>query len=288
MTNSLFDRPMTAVDDLLWTRPDDAATLKNWDKLATENPINAAIAQDDESGEMKKGAHEYETLLREVPGGTVLDLGCGYGRVAKYVLPRRAYGRYIGLDRSSVMLRVFAERYRARPEEQKTPLTLVRGEIDALPFPDGSIDAVVTSAVWIHNPKALVRRSVAEVRRVLKPGGKLLVFSSFPNAENPAYWQESFYSGWILPLLKRQDRNGPVRTYAESEIQELFADFGAAKIEGFGCRAVPTHLLPLHRMLNLYTWKQVATPINEFVCRRYAKGAAPLRLRMYHDVIASR
>ena len=94
---------------------------------------------------------------------------------------------------------------------------LVKGAIDDLPLRDGSIDAVITSAVWLHNPKSVVARSVREVFRVLKPGGKLLVFSSFPNGGNPANWQEKFYTEIILPLAGKTEKNGPVRTYSEGE-----------------------------------------------------------------------
>lgn len=282
-----FNRPMRALSPVIFAAAQDRASLKNWDELAAENPINAAIAQDDESGEIKKGAHEYETILRECPGGILLDLGCGYGRVAKYVLPQRTYAHYIGVDDSIEMLQIFERRYVTRQEEQSTPLTLLKTSIEDLPLADASVDAVLTSAVWLHNPKDVVRRSIAEVRRVLKPGGKLLVFASFVNGENPAYLQEWMYSKLVLRMRGQMRRNGPVRVYGEHEVRSLLTGFTRTDLTRVGCRVLPIHWLVIPRMLNLKIWKApIAYPFNTWACR--ALGRHSGRFCTHYDVIAAK
>jgi ubiquinone/menaquinone biosynthesis C-methylase UbiE len=280
-----FNRPMTKISQLIFARVDDASSLANWDRLASIDPIHAAIAKADERSEERVSSAAIETILRECPAGTVLDLGCGYGRLAKYLLPRRTYGHYVGLDDSAEMLKLFEQRRLARTEEGATPVTLVKGKIGDLPFPDASFDHVVISDVWLHNPKSVARASIEEVRRVLKPGGKILSFSNFMNAGNPAVWQETFYSRIILPLLGRSDANGPVRTYARSEVASLFRDFGAVRILAPRRRFVPIHLLCLPLTLNLWTWKQLAVRINRWLDSRLGPERGAM-FSLYHDVIA--
>lgn len=285
--SSLLSRPMQCATDHLYVPNGNKVSLKNWDALAAENPINAAISQDDDRGEIKKGAVEYAAFLREFPRGIVLDLGCGYGRMAKYVLPERAYDGYIGLDNSTTMLQVFEQRYASRPEERRTPLMLLQAGIDEIPLKDASVDAVVTSAVWLHNPKPVVRKSIREILRVLKPGGKLLAVGSFPNGSNPASWQEMLNSHVLLPLRGRQNANGPVRTYTPAEVRALFSSFKDVRLIPFGCRVVPIHLLILHRMLNLWTWKQLARPLNR-LAERVLHGRMAMRFATNIDVVATK
>jgi len=276
---------MRSLSGCIFATAEDRASLKNWDELAAENPINAAIAQDDERGEIKKGAHEYETILRECPGGVLLDLGCGYGRVAKHVLPQRTYQHYVGVDDSIAMLQMFERRHASRLEEQATPITLIKASIADVPLPDASVDAVLTSAVWLHNPKDVVRRSITEVRRILKPGGKLLVFASFVNRENPAYWQEWLYTEVGLRLRGQMRRNGPVRVYGQQEIRDLFSGFTHAEVIRLGCRVLPIHWMVIPRMLNLRIWKApIAKPFNDWACRLLGRHGA--RFCTHYDVIA--
>jgi ubiquinone/menaquinone biosynthesis C-methylase UbiE len=91
--------------------------------------------------------------------GRTLDLGCGTGRN----LPLLAAGRAIGLDSSLEALR------RARRRAAGAPL--VQASAEALPFRDGCFDTVVSGLVLcsVTDPP----RGLAEVRRVLRPGGTL-------------------------------------------------------------------------------------------------------------------
>jgi len=162
---------------------------------------------------------------------------------------------------------------------------LIKTSIADIPLPDASVDAVVTSAVWLHNPKDVVRRSIAEVRRILKPGGKLLVFSSFVNRENPAYWQEWLYSELILRLRGGMDRNGPVRVYGQKEVRGLLSGFTRVDIVRSGYRVLPIHLLVLPRMLNLRIWKApIARPFNDSACRILGRHRG--RFCAHYDVVA--
>ena len=108
--------------------------------------------------------------LGESPGQRVLDVACGTGRVALALRLSGGYlGTIIGLDRSSGMLREAAGQMR----RTNVPLLLVRGDAEHLPFPEASMDAVTClEAIEFFTRPAV---ALGEFRRVLKPGGTLLV-----------------------------------------------------------------------------------------------------------------
>jgi ubiquinone/menaquinone biosynthesis C-methylase UbiE len=123
-------------------------------------------------------------LAGGVGGGRVLDLGCGTGRN----LPLCGRGtRIVGLDpcRASLL--------KAR---RRTPgVPLVRARAEALPFRDGAFDTVVSGLVFcsVTDPP----RSLAEVRRVLRPGGVLRVLEHVRATGRVAAWlQDRTQPAW--------------------------------------------------------------------------------------------
>jgi ubiquinone/menaquinone biosynthesis C-methylase UbiE len=98
------------------------------------------------------------------PGGPVLELGCGTGDLQ---IDLRALGvAAVGMDLSPAMLRV------ARRKAGAAPFWLARARSQALPFPSGHFAAVVSTfpSDYIFDPATL-----AEVARVLAPGGRLII-----------------------------------------------------------------------------------------------------------------
>ncbi len=95
------------------------------------------------------------------PGCSVLDVACGPGFVAAAAADRGAVVR--GLDFSAAMLDVARRRFPG--------LSLDQGDAEALPYTDGSFDAVVSNFGIHHAPNPVA--ALAEARRVLRPGGRL-------------------------------------------------------------------------------------------------------------------
>jgi SAM-dependent methyltransferase len=101
-----------------------------------------------------------------VPGDRVLDVACGTGVVAREAARRAGPdGRVAGVDPNAGMLAV--ARARGGPVDYR------EGRAEALPFPDASFDAVVCQfgLMFVADRPA----AVAEMRRVLRPGGRLAV-----------------------------------------------------------------------------------------------------------------
>ncbi len=114
-------------------------------------------------------------LARGVRPGRVLDLGCGTGRSLPLFGPG---ARAIGVDpcRESLL----AARRRA------PGVPLVRARAEALPFRDHAFDTVVSGLVFCSVGD--VPRGLAEVRRVLKPGGTLRMLEHVRSGSRLAAW----------------------------------------------------------------------------------------------------
>ncbi|HEY6031571.1 MAG TPA: ubiquinone/menaquinone biosynthesis methyltransferase, partial [Gaiellaceae bacterium] len=100
-----------------------------------------------------------EAVVRE--GDAVLDAACGTGDLA--LADAKAGGRVTGLD--------FSERMLERARRKGPGLEWVQGDALALPFPDASFDAA-TVGFGVRNLDDL-EAGLRELRRVLKPGGRL-------------------------------------------------------------------------------------------------------------------
>jgi len=113
-------------------------------------------------------------LLALPHGARVADLGCGSGVFTE--LLRRAGYNSIGLDISGKLIQLGREKHPG--------LELIVGDAEKLPFDDESMDGVLLSNIVHHFPDP--SRLAAEVRRVLKGGGRFAAFD--PNRVNPFMW----------------------------------------------------------------------------------------------------
>jgi SAM-dependent methyltransferase len=110
----------------------------------------------------------------------VLDVGCGEGQITRAAAALDGVELAVGIDPTWNQITVARERGRASG--------FARAGADGLPFPDGSFDAVVACLVFEHIDA--VDRAIAEVSRVLRPGGRFCFFLNHPLMSTPE-------SGWI-------------------------------------------------------------------------------------------
>ena len=103
---------------------------------------------------------------------TIGDLGCGTGRASEAIAPFVA--RVIAVDASAAMLQ--AAKKRLQPFDN---VDLRRGDLEALPIDEAQLDAATLMLVLHHVTEPA--RALAEVARVLKPGGRLILVDMLPH-----------------------------------------------------------------------------------------------------------
>lgn len=106
------------------------------------------------------------------PGDRVLDLGCGTGTLAVMLQRHQPQAVITGLDGDERMLEM------ARRKTRQDGLDQIRWEKGLayeLPYPDETFDGVVSSLMTHHLTAANKRKTFAETRRVLKPGGRFFI-----------------------------------------------------------------------------------------------------------------
>ena len=144
----------------------------------TGNVLHSAMSYDFLTGPLLRPSEASLRLLAQVQAGQrVLDVGCGSGRLTlaaqKWV---GAGGEAVGIDPSPEMIQVARRKARRAGLGAKFEL----GVVEAMPFPEASFDVVLNRLMFHHLPSDLKQRGLAEMRRVLKPGGVCLIVDFEP------------------------------------------------------------------------------------------------------------
>jgi 2-polyprenyl-3-methyl-5-hydroxy-6-metoxy-1,4-benzoquinol methylase len=196
-------------------------------------------------------------LDRLDPGTRVLDVGCGEGVLVEEYASRLAIE---GVDANYASDRVR------------------QGSLLALPFPDGAFDCVVCLDVLEHLRHEDQARALGEIRRVLKPGGQLLL--SLPNL---AHLQSRIHFLFTGRLIRTASETKHPGDRPAGEYVRMLGDAGFAVTERRGVfPTVPvlTHLIRRHprRLAPVHRWLTRLLPVpgwcflNLLAARRLDRG----------------
>ena len=116
--------------------------------------------------------HLHAMLALIDPSLTIGDLGCGTGQVSELIAPHVA--RVVAVDGSTDMVQAARKRLKGLHQ-----VDIRRGDMEALPIDDGQLDVAITALVLHHVPDPA--RALAEVNRVLKRGGRILIVDMLPH-----------------------------------------------------------------------------------------------------------
>ncbi len=151
-------------------------------------------------------------MLAISPGDRVLDVACGPGNFSRDFAAAASDGLVVGLDASTTMLEV------AVRDTHLDNVAYVRGDASDLPFRDGCFDAVCCFAALylIEEPM----RALAEIGRVLAPGGRVALLASCKRGALP-----TFVTGGVVRRLSG------VRIFGRDELTAAMLDAGLVDVE---------------------------------------------------------
>jgi ubiquinone/menaquinone biosynthesis C-methylase UbiE len=178
-------------------------------------------------------AAAFMELSRLKPPARVADLGCGSG--AFTALLKHAGYDCVGVDLSAKLIEVGRRKY--------PHIEFAEGDIEHLPFPDGSFDGVLLSGVVHHFPDP--SRCAAEVFRVLRPGGRFVAFD--PNRMNPFMWLYRDRSSPLYSPVGVTENERPVLAREVVTVFERtgFHDVSSHYLSGLNYRYVASSLVRL-------------------------------------------
>ncbi|MFA7403102.1 MAG: class I SAM-dependent methyltransferase [Pelobacteraceae bacterium] len=169
-------------------------------------------------------ARKLPGLLSLTPEDKVLDIGCGYGGLLIYLKRRVGFTEVMeGLDSSGLMVT------RARTEMQRRGLdsciNIRQGMATKLPYPDGSLDVVLSTYVIKHLSDESLLEMFREVKRVLKPDGRFCLWEAAPS-------KNIYLQVFNLKLLKMGVSTTYLRT--SEQLRQSLESAGFCDLQPYG------------------------------------------------------
>ena len=145
---------------------------------------------------------------------TVLDIGCGGGRALERLASLASLGKVVGIDYSEDSVAV------ARKKNQRLIATgrveVLHGSVSSMPFPDETFDCVSAVETYYFWPD--IAADLAEVRRVMKPSGQMVIIAGM--------YRGSRFDKRNMRLI----RAGGMRCFSVQEFEETLQDAGFSAV----------------------------------------------------------
>lgn len=187
--------------------------MKDWDSLYQER----GVVQKEPSPK----AADAVSFFRTAGAPRVLDLGCGTGRHTAY-FARNGF-EVLGCDSSEAALRI------ARGVLPEVEFQVC--DVGSLPYRSRSIDGIFCHAVIQHGTLPAIKKTIAEMHRVLRRDGAL--FLTVTSTEHPEYLTGHEIEPGTKLHIDAIDGDMPHHYFTEQEMRELFGRFDIAKLEHY-------------------------------------------------------
>jgi demethylmenaquinone methyltransferase/2-methoxy-6-polyprenyl-1,4-benzoquinol methylase len=245
-------RTTESVARAAWTDPELADPHVHADKAGKVRSMFAAIAGKYDLNNRVHSLGRDQAWRRFAvraagvrPGDEVVDVACGTGDLTE-AFARSEAARVTGVDFTPEMLRVARKKQERLAAAERSKITYMEGDAQALPFGDGSVD-VVSIAFGIRNVAA-PERAIAEFSRILKPGGRLIVLEFDRPRAAPLRMLNDLYCGWLMPrtaTLIAGDRSGAYKYLPKSVGTFMSREAMCELLMGSGLRDVTVRGLTL-------------------------------------------
>jgi len=227
---------------------------------------------------MQSGGYPFLTRyvdMKGLKGKKLLDIACGTGVLTEQFVRMGADVTAIDLTPKAVELT------KKRLELYKINANVIEGDAQQLPFPDNSFDMVCAWGCLMHMPKT--EKAISEIRRVLKPGGKMIAMMYHSNSVHLRYCIQLGRGILRLKYLQYDNQslinrftdgasvggNMLAKFYSRREFRNLFSGF--QKTEVFihdnheMVKQLPHPWLPLGKMF--------PKSLKEWICRTFGMTA---------------
>ena len=174
-------------------------------------PMAVPLAESDEPNRFHIQLYHRVAAQANLEGKRILEVGCGHGGGAAYLMRTLRPASYTGLDLNRAGIAF------CRRAHNLVGVDFVHGNAERLPFPDQSFDAVInieSSGAYPHFPRFL-----AEVARVLRPGGDFL-YADLRPCESVAEW-ETALAGAPIRMVSHENINAQVLRGMEINTQRI-------------------------------------------------------------------
>jgi ubiquinone/menaquinone biosynthesis C-methylase UbiE len=167
------------------------------------------------------------------PTGILADVGCGPGYLTTLIAQDHRHLQVLGLDTAEEMIK--AADLNASDLGLSDRVKFRRGDAGNMPLPDGTLDFAVSTLSLHHWSHPM--RGLAEIHRVLKTGGQLLLFDLRRDSRRFVLWLLGFAQGVVVPAALRR-ANEPLgslqSSYNLAELEDLLAEspFKEYRLEG--------------------------------------------------------
>ena len=173
---------------------------------------------------------------------SILDVGCGYGRISVEIRKRFLHQKIFGIDGSWNFIRDYAGFVGGKT-------TGLRGDAVDLPFHSGCFDAVIAVTCLMYIPYGLRSKCMEEIFRVTKDGGIIILIE-------PGISAQRIYSCFRIPnLIKKsgifKDHNTGGKGFTTEEIQRYLRSNGGIILKKYGNPGFSLMLPPLFLSLRL-------------------------------------